>query len=83
MAGKFCICRDDAHFLLAGEGFFTVGIPTIIELAFILIRPFLADMMRGVHGAGQKYMKKGLLGATCLASAMKLMALSTRSSVRW
>ena len=32
---------------------------------------------------GQKYMKKGLFGATCLESAMKPTALSTRSSVMW
>ena len=31
---------------------------------------------------GAKYIKKGLLGATCLVSAIKPIALSTRSSVR-
>jgi hypothetical protein len=31
----------------------------------------------------QKYMKKGLFGATCLASAIIALAFSTRSGVRW
>ena len=41
-------------------------------------------VVRRVHARRwQKYMKNGLLGATCLASAMNAMALSTRSGVRW
>ena len=31
----------------------------------------------------QKYMKKGLLGATCFESAIIALALATRSGVRW
>ena len=46
-----------------------------------VVLPVLPPTMPVIfYAPGQKYMKKGLLGATCFESAMKWIALSTISS---
>ena len=70
---SFCLLED----LLA------IDVPARVELAFVLVRPLLGHMVRRVHRARAKYMKNGLFGATCLASAIIALAFSTRSTVKW
>ena len=54
-----------------------------VELALVPVDLFLGSVVRRVAAPGQKYRKKGLFGATCLASAIIAMALSARSAERW
>ena len=43
---------DDAHFELALVHALAVGVPAVIELAFVFVRPFRPDVMRTVGRAG-------------------------------
>ncbi len=43
---------DDAQLLLALEGALTVLVPTVIELALVLVGPLFRDVVRGVRRAG-------------------------------
>jgi hypothetical protein len=59
---QLTILRNDAKFFLAGEDLFAQLIPALIELAFVLIRPFLRDVVRSVGRAGREVDKEGLIG---------------------
>src|SRR6266702_1891529 len=52
MAGQLGSGWHDAEFLLPGEYPFPVGIPAVVELARITVRPLPRHMMRSVRGAG-------------------------------
>ncbi len=54
--------RNPAQLLLAFEGALAQGIPAVIEPAFILVGPFLEDMVRPVSGAGSPVHQEGLVG---------------------
>ena len=43
--------RDDAEFLLPGEHLLPVGVPALVELARVPVRPFLRHVVRRVRGA--------------------------------
>ncbi len=62
MAGEFGVGGDDAQFLLPGKGLLAIGLPAVVELALVLVGPFFAHVMRGVHGAGAEVHEEGLVG---------------------
>jgi len=66
VAGEHGIRRNDAQFLLAGEGLLAVGIPAAIELAFVAISPFLRHMVGRMHGAGAEVEEEGFVGGHLL-----------------
>ena len=49
--GEYRVGRDDAEFLLPGEGLLADLVPALVELAGVLVRPFGGDMVRRVGGA--------------------------------
>src|SRR6516165_12215025 len=48
-----------------------MGVPAVIELAFVLVGPFLRHMMRCMHGAGGEVDKERLVRRQLLAVADK------------
>ena len=62
VAGEFGVRRDDAQLFLAGKGLLAIGLPAIVELALVLVGPFLAHVMRRVHGPGAEVHEEGLVG---------------------
>src|SRR5262245_30826915 len=52
MTGQFRVLRYDAQFLLAFEDPIPIGVPAVVEFAFVLVGPLLGYLMRGVMGAG-------------------------------
>ena len=50
--GELGVLRDDPEALLAFEGLHAVGVPSVVELALVLVGPLLADVVRGVAAAG-------------------------------
>src|SRR5208283_1519668 len=54
--------RDNAQFLLACEGLFAQLVPALIELALVLVRPFLRDVMRSVGRARREVCEERLVG---------------------
>ena len=72
----------DAHFLLAGEGFFAERVPAVVELPLYAIYSF--GTWCGACGAPvAKYMKKGLSGVSECWACIQAMALSVMSTVKW
>ena len=53
---------NPAEFLLALEGALAQRIPAIVELAFVLVGPFLEDVVRPVPGAGRPVHEERLVG---------------------
>ena len=51
VAREFGVLRNDAQFLLTLKRLLAIGIPAIVELALVLVRPFLRDVMRRVPRA--------------------------------
>src|SRR5271167_384127 len=54
--------RDDTQLLLARKGFLSELVPTLIELAFVLVRPFLRYVVRSVRRSRRKINKERLIG---------------------
>ena len=52
--------RDDAEFLLPGEDLLPVGVPALVKLARVPVRPFLRDVVRRVRGAEAQMQVKRL-----------------------
>ena len=46
------VLRNPAFRLGAGESAFAILVPTVVELALVLVRPFLHDLVRAVRCAG-------------------------------
>ena len=61
-ARELGIRRNDAQLFLASEGLFTQLVPALIELALVLICPFLGDVVRSVCGSGGEVDEEGLVG---------------------
>ena len=59
---QLCICRNPAELFLSGKDTLTVLVPTIIELAFVLVGPFRKDVMRAVNSAGCPVHQEWLVG---------------------
>src|SRR5262245_45340333 len=47
--GELAVLRDDAELLLFGEGALAHLVPAVVELALVLVRPFLPDVVGGVR----------------------------------
>ena len=60
--GQSCVGRDDAEFLLPRITLLAHLVPTLIELALVLVRPFLWNVVRSMRRAGRKIDKEGLIG---------------------
>src|SRR6266478_8279561 len=59
--GEFAILWNHAELFLPSIGLLAQFVPALIELPFVLIRPFLGDMMRCVRRAGCKIHKEGFV----------------------
>ncbi len=73
---------DDTEFLLVGQSLLTLGVPTHVELALVLVRPLLGHMMRRVGRTGGEVMKNGVSGISTFCWRDQVIARSARSSVR-
>ena len=60
--GELAIRRNDAQLLLAREGLFAQLVPALVELALVLVRPFLRHVVRRVGGAGREVDEERLVG---------------------
>ena len=56
------VLRDDAEFLLAGQNLLAILVPTLIELALVLVPPRLGELNRIVHALGRVVDKERLVG---------------------
>ena len=74
---------NPALFLGACEDALAVLVPAVVELALVLVGPFLHDVVRAVDAPLAQYMKNGLSGSNALCLRSQLMASSARSSLRW
>jgi hypothetical protein len=54
--------RDHAQFLLPGEGLLAKTVPSLVELALVLIRPFAGHMVRGVAAPSGEIDEERLAG---------------------
>ena len=57
------VLRDDAQLLLLRERLLAIGVPAVVELALVLVRPFLRHVMRRVAGAGAEVQEERLVRA--------------------
>ena len=66
---ELAVLRDHPQLLLAGEGLFTQRVPALVELALVLVSPFLRHMVRRVRRARRKVDEERLVrGETLLLS---------------
>ena len=79
---KLRVGRDPAHIFLPLENALAVGVPAIVELAFVLVRPLLEDVMRSVSCAGGPIQKNGLSAENAWWCRNQVTAFSARSSLR-
>src|SRR5262249_15995959 len=56
-----------AKFFLSRKNVFAIGVPAVIELASVLVGPFLRHVMRCMHGAGGEVDKDRLVRSELLA----------------
>ena len=59
---ELTILRNDAQLFLPGEGLFAQLVPTLVELAFVLVRPFLRNVVRSVSRARREVDEERLIG---------------------
>ena len=59
---QFGVGRDVPQFLLSREDALAHGVPAIVELAFVLVRPFLEDVMRCMDAARRPIHEERLVG---------------------
>ena len=57
---------NNAHFLLLGEYLFAIGIPAIVKLPLIFIRPLLGDMVWRMLCPWAEVHEEGLVGSDLL-----------------
>jgi hypothetical protein len=60
--GQVAVRRDDAQRFLTGEGDLALTVPTVGELALVLVGPFLRHVVRGVGRARREVGEEGLVG---------------------
>ena len=60
------VLGDDAQFLLAREHLLAVGVPPIVELSLVLVRPFRRYLVRRMVGAGREVQEERLVGRDLL-----------------
>ena len=56
------VVGDPAAFLLTGEDALAVGVPAVVELSRVLVRPLAEDVMRAVRGAGRPVHQERAIG---------------------
>ena len=67
---------DHAQLLLAREGFLAQLVPALVELALVLVGPFLGHVVRGVAGARREIHEERLVGHQRLLLARPLDRLA-------
>ena len=67
--GQHTVLRDDAEFELAGEGLLAQLVPALVELALVLVDPFLGRVMWGVCRPRCEIGKERLVGSERLLLA--------------
>ena len=60
--GELAVLRDDTELLLPGESLLAQLVPALVELALVLIRPFLRHVVRGMRCAGREVSEERLVG---------------------
>ena len=60
--GELAVRRDDAELLLPGEGLLAQLVPALVELALVLVGPFLGHMVGRVGRAGREVDEERLVG---------------------
>ncbi len=60
--GELAVRRDDAQLLLPGDGLFAQFVPALVELALVLVGPFLGHMVRRVGRAGREVDEERFIG---------------------
>ena len=60
--GELAILRDDAQLLLPRKGLFAQLVPALVELALVLVRPLLRDVVRRVGRARREVDEERLVG---------------------
>ncbi len=60
--GELAVGGDHAQRLLPGEGFLAQLVPSLVELALVLVGPVLGDVVRGVGGARGEIDEERLVG---------------------
>jgi hypothetical protein len=66
VAGELGVLGNDAQLLLALEDPLAIGIPAIVELALVFVRPFLRHVMGRMHRARAEIHEEGLVGRDLL-----------------
>ena len=56
------VLGDDAEFLLPREHLLAVGVPAVVELALVLVGPFLGHLVGRMVGAGREVEEERLVG---------------------
>ena len=59
--GQLGVGRNDSQLLLTSKRPLALHIPTVIELAAVLVRPLFGDVMGGMRGAGREVHEEGLV----------------------
>ena len=70
--GELAVLRNDAKLLLPRESLIAQLVPALVELALVLVGPFLGHVMRRVRGARRKVGKERLVGRERLLLANPL-----------
>ena len=60
--GQFGIGRNDAELLLSLERLLAIDVPAVVELALVLVGPFLVHVVRRVAAPGRVVQEPGLVG---------------------
>ena len=60
--GQLGVSGNHAQLLLSGEGLLAQLVPALIELALVLVDPFLRHVVRRVAGAGREIHEERLVG---------------------
>src|SRR5690349_6017959 len=60
---QFAIFGNDAEFFLTCKGLLTQLVPTLIEFAFVFVRPFFWNVMRSMSCAGRIVDKEWPVGS--------------------
>src|SRR5581483_8806960 len=59
--GELAVLRNHAELFLTRERLFAKLVPALVELAFVLVGPFLRDVVRRVRSTGSKIHKERLI----------------------
>ena len=71
---EFGVGRNPAQLLLAREHAFAISVPAVVELAFVLVGPFLEDLVRAVAGARRPVEEERLVRRERLMSSQPVDA---------